>query len=115
MSRALQNSLAALALLAAASVVAFACTSGDDGNIGNPCQSTNDCAAPFVCLDVDDAGTCASGASPEGGIGISCQLPCQGDSDCMIAGANYVCNFNLETCAIASGERGVCQPMAATQ
>jgi hypothetical protein len=33
----------------------------------------------------------------------------------MIAGANYVCNFNLETCAIASGERGVCQPMAATQ
>ena len=112
MSLSLRYSLMISAAAALVSAIALACTSGSDGSVGSPCQSSTDCATPQVCLAVDDAGMCSPESNADGGL--TCQRACSTSAECEEVGSNYTCT-QLSVCAMASGMSGVCTPIPATQ
>jgi hypothetical protein len=78
----LRYSLLGAAVLAV--LGAFACVSGNGGNIGDGCQSSMDCANQYECLAIDDAGACSSTSR-------TCQQACASTANCLSVGSNYNC------------------------
>jgi hypothetical protein len=97
MSPHFRYSLVLAGALAALATIAFACSSGTGGNLGDPCQSASDCQDQFECLPFADGGC------TKGGDASTCQQACT--SMCEILGTNYTCT-PLE-CA-GPGNSGIC-------